>query len=113
MPRLRVVASDWLVTIDTNRYSVPWRLIDATVEVLRVGEAWQIPLPGTDYRARGALGRHRLEREARAIAVARNARKRYAQSAILVANSASASRSSSGDLAADREGPGGGMNAAN
>ena len=31
MPRSRVVADDWLVSIDTNRYSVPWRLIGATV----------------------------------------------------------------------------------
>ena len=84
MPRSRVVASDWLVSIDANRYSVPWRLIGATVEVFRVGGHWQI-------RHRGALvaehpvlvGRYGLsvKPEHGPGAVARNARTRYAEHA--------------------------------
>ena len=42
MRRERVVADDWLVSIDANRYSVPWRLIGKTVQVVRVGATWQI-----------------------------------------------------------------------
>lgn len=85
MPRKRVVASDWLVAIDTNRYSVPWRLIGATVEVFRVGGHWQI-------RHRGAVvaehpvgeGRYRLSvsPEHGPGAAARNARVRYADTAL-------------------------------
>ena len=44
--RSRVVAEDWLVAIDANRYSVPWRLIGKTVEVVRVGALWQITHSG-------------------------------------------------------------------
>lgn len=40
--RDRIVASDWLVSIDANRYSVPFGLIGKTVQVVRVGGAWQI-----------------------------------------------------------------------
>lgn len=85
MPRKRVVASDWLVSIDTNRYSVPWRLIGATVEVFRVGGDWQI-------RHRGAVvaehpvceGRYQLcvKPEHGPGAIARNARLRYADTAL-------------------------------
>jgi hypothetical protein len=35
MSLVRVVANDYLVTLDTNRYSVPFRLIGRTVEVKR------------------------------------------------------------------------------
>ena len=88
MPRPRVVAEDWLVSIDTNRYSVPWRLIGTTVEVFRVGGHWQI-------RHRGAVvaehavreGRHGLsvKPEHGPGVVARNARTRYAEATKLVA----------------------------
>lgn len=88
MPRPRVVASDWLVSIEANRYSVPWRLIGATVEVFRVGGYWQI-------RHRGAVVAEHAVREGRyglsvnpehgPGAVARNARTRYAESARLAA----------------------------
>jgi transposase len=88
MPRNRVVASDWLVSIDTNRYSVPWRLIGATVEVFRVGGHWQI-------RHRGAVVAEHPVREGRCQlsvnpehgpgAVARNARQRYADTVMLEA----------------------------
>jgi len=57
MSRSRVVATDWLVSIDTNRYSVPWQLIGSTVEVLRVGDQWQI-------RHRGAVVAEHPVREA-------------------------------------------------
>jgi transposase len=40
--RERVVASDWLVSIDGNRYSVPFRLIGQSVQVVRVGGQWSI-----------------------------------------------------------------------
>jgi hypothetical protein len=37
MVRSRVVAEDWLVSIDSNRYSVPFVLIGQTVDVVREG----------------------------------------------------------------------------
>jgi len=42
MIRDRVVAEDWLVSINTNRYSVPCRLIGKTVQVVRQSAVWQI-----------------------------------------------------------------------
>ncbi len=89
MPRSRIVASDWLVSIEANRYSVPWRLIGATVEVLRLGGNWQIRHRGAVVAEHAVLpGRHGLsvKPEHRPGAVARNARKRYAESALLAAN---------------------------
>ena len=44
--RERVVAEDWLVSIDANRYSVPFRLIGKTVQVAREGERWVIRYRG-------------------------------------------------------------------
>ena len=81
MPRNRVVASDWLVTIDTNRYSVPWRLIGATVEVFRVGGHWQIRHRGTvvaEHPVREGRYQLSVDPEHGPGAVARNARLRYA-----------------------------------
>jgi transposase len=89
MPRVRVVASDWLVTIDTNRYSVPWRLIGRSVEVLRVGAAWHIRHRGALIAEHAVLpGRYALsvKPEHGPGAVARNARKRYTGSAMLSVN---------------------------
>lgn len=40
MVRERVVAEDWLVAIDGNRYSVPFTLIGKTVQVVREGAHW-------------------------------------------------------------------------
>ncbi len=64
--RERVVADDWLVSIDANRYSVPWRLIGKTVQVVRVGASWQISHRGAGRgrapgarRAPSAAGRSR------------------------------------------------------
>jgi len=42
MVRERVVAEDWLVSIDANRYSVPYTLIGKTVQVIREGCQWVI-----------------------------------------------------------------------
>ena len=42
MVRERKVAEDWLVSIDANRYSVPFALIGKTVQVTREGEQWVI-----------------------------------------------------------------------
>jgi hypothetical protein len=42
MVRERVVADDWLVAIDGNRYSVPFALIGKTVQVVRQGGLWVI-----------------------------------------------------------------------
>lgn len=48
MVRDRVVADDWLVSIDGNRYSVPFTLIGRAVQVVREGGSWVI-------RHRGAV----------------------------------------------------------
>jgi transposase len=80
--RCRVVADDWLVSLDTNRYSVPWRLIGATVEAVRSGAQWQIRHRGTLVAEHCVLtGRHQLSvlPEHGPGAVARNARKRHGQ----------------------------------
>jgi transposase len=42
MVRERVVAEDWLVSIDANRYSVPYTLVGKTVQVIREGCQWVI-----------------------------------------------------------------------
>ena len=39
---LRRVANNCLVTLDSNRYSVPWRLVRERVEVAVVGQEVQI-----------------------------------------------------------------------
>jgi transposase len=82
--RERVVAGDWLVSIDTNRYSVPWRLIGRTVTVVRVGGCWQISHRGQLVAEHPVLaGRHQLsvQPEHGPGAAARNARKRYSEHA--------------------------------
>jgi transposase len=79
--RERVVAGDWLVSIDGNRYSVPWQLIGATVEVVRVGGMWQIGHRGKRVAEHEVLAdRHRLSvrPEHGPGATARNVRQRYA-----------------------------------
>ena len=68
------------MSIDTNRYSVPWRLIGATVTVVRVGGCWQISHRGKVIAEHPVLaGRHQLsvKPEHGPGAAARNARKRY------------------------------------
>jgi transposase len=78
--RERVVADDWLVAIDANRYSVPWRLIGKTVTVVRVGARWQITHRGQVVAEHPVLaGRHQLQVDPAhgPGAVARNARTRF------------------------------------
>ena len=80
IPRERVVADDWLVAIDANRYSVPWRLIGKTVQVVRVGAAWHILHQGHVVAEHPVLsGRHQLSvlPQHGPGAAARNARKRF------------------------------------
>lgn len=48
MVRERVVAEDWLVSIEGNRYSVPFRLIGKTVQVVREGAHWVIRHEGQE-----------------------------------------------------------------
>ena len=77
--RDRVVAEDWLVSIDANRYSVPFTLIGKTVQVVRVGGAWQIRHRGVLVAEHAVLaGRAQLsvKPEHGPGAVARNARSR-------------------------------------
>lgn len=84
MVRDRVVAGDWLVTIDANRYSVPWRLIGKTVQVVRAGEHWQIAYRGELVAVHPVLaGRHQLNvlPEHGPGASGRNARRRFAEAA--------------------------------
>jgi len=60
--RERVVADDWLVSIDANRYSAPWRLIGKTVTVVRVGDHWQISHAGQVVAEHPVLtGRHQVQ----------------------------------------------------
>ncbi|MGH8621539.1 MAG: IS21 family transposase [Burkholderiales bacterium] len=82
MRRERIVAEDWLVSIDANRYSVPWRLIGKTVQVVRVGASWHILHQGELVAEHPVLaGRHQLRvtPEHGPGAVARNARKRFTE----------------------------------
>jgi transposase len=80
MRRERIVAEDWLVSIDSNRYSVPWRLIGKTVQVVRVGDRWHIVHRGELVAEHPVLaGRHQLRvcPEHAPGAAVRNARKRF------------------------------------
>jgi transposase len=80
MVRERVVADDWLVSIDANRYSVPCRLIGKTVQVVRAGGLWQIRYRGELVAEHPVLAdRHQLSirPEHGPGASARNARQRY------------------------------------
>jgi transposase len=58
---VRVVHSDGCVELDTNRYSVPWRLIGASV-TLRVSEGELVATQAGVEVARHAEGRGRRER---------------------------------------------------
>jgi transposase len=80
MVRERVVADDWLVSIDGNRYSVPFVLIGKTVQVVREGAAWVIRHRGAVVAEHALLaGRAQLSvrPEHGPGAAARNARQRY------------------------------------
>jgi hypothetical protein len=41
-PRSRIVAEDYLVSLDTNRYSVPFQLIGRAVDIVRRGEELRV-----------------------------------------------------------------------
>lgn len=91
MVRERVVAEDWLVAIDGNRYSVPCRLIGKTVQVIRAGGLWQIRHRGELVAEHPILaGKHQLSvrPEHGPGATARNARTRYANATDSEARSA-------------------------
>jgi hypothetical protein len=86
--RERVVADDWLVAIDANRYSVPWRLIGKTVTVVRVGARWQISHGGEVVAEHPVLmGRHQVQVDPAhgPGAVARNTRTRFSAPAPVAA----------------------------
>jgi hypothetical protein len=61
---MRVVQSDACIELDTNRYSVPWRLIGATVTVL-AGEDGIVVSHGGAEVARHEARRGRRERAIR------------------------------------------------
>jgi hypothetical protein len=76
----RIVASDYLVSVDTNRYSVPFGLIGETVEVKRQGEHLHILYQGEVVATHARLtGKHQLcvLPEHGPGPIARNARLRY------------------------------------
>ncbi|HEX7074402.1 MAG TPA: IS21 family transposase [Hyphomicrobiaceae bacterium] len=76
----RIVADDYLVSFQTNRYSVPFRLIGKAVEVLAVGEAIRIEHAGRVVAEHARLaGKHQMSilPEHGPGPVARNARHRY------------------------------------
>lgn len=78
--RERVVAEDWLVSIDGNRYSVPYRLIGQTVQVVREFERWVIRHRGQVVAEHAVLtGRAQLAviPQHGPGAAARNVRQRY------------------------------------
>ncbi len=82
MVRERVVAEDWLVSIEGNRYSVPFALIGKTVQVVREGGHWIVRHRGGVVAEHPALtGRAQLSvrPEHGPGAALRNARKRYAE----------------------------------
>lgn len=83
--RERVVADDWLIAIDSNRYSVPWRFIGKTVSVVRVGASWQISYRGEVIAEHPVLsGRYQIQVDPAhgPGAVARNARTRFSSPTI-------------------------------
>lgn len=60
-PRSRIVASDYLVSVDTNRYSVPFRLIGQVVDVLQRADEVRILHDGRVVAVHPALaGHHQL-----------------------------------------------------
>jgi DNA replication protein DnaC/transposase len=66
MVRERVVAEDWLVSIDGNRYSVPFMLIGKAVQVVRQGGAWVIRHRGAVVAEHAVLAGRAIERAPRA-----------------------------------------------
>jgi transposase len=82
MVRERVVAQDWLVSMEGNRYSVPFALIGQAVQVVREGGHWMVRHRGQLVAQHPVLaGRAQLSvhPEHGPGAAARNARKRYGE----------------------------------
>ena len=80
MVRDRVVADDWFVAVDSNRYSVPFALIGKTVQVVREGGAWVIRHRGAvvaEHAVLAGRGQLSVRPEHGPGAAARNARQRY------------------------------------
>ncbi len=80
MVRTRVVAEDWLVSVDANRYSVPFALIGQSVEVVREGGVFVIRHRGRIVATHSVLagrGQLSVSPEHGPGAVLRNARSRY------------------------------------
>jgi transposase len=80
MVRDRVVAGDWLVSIDGNRYSVPFGLIGKTVQVVREGGHWVIRHRGAvvaDHAVLAGRAQLSVRPEHGPGAAARNARQRF------------------------------------
>jgi len=79
--RDRVVAEDWLVAVDGNRYSVPFALIGRTVQVVRQGGSWAIRHRGelvAEHPVLAGRGQISVLPEHGPGAVARNRRHRHA-----------------------------------
>lgn len=82
MVRERVVADDWLICIDGNRYSVPFILIGKTVQVVREGSNWVIRHRAKVVSEHAILVGHALlsvRPEHGPGAASRNTRKRYSE----------------------------------
>lgn len=80
MVRDRVVAQDWLVAVDGNRYSVPFMLIGRTVQVVREGGALVIRHRGAvvaEHPVLAGRGHLSVKPEHGPGASARNARHRF------------------------------------
>ena len=59
--QVRLVATDYLVSVDTNRYSVPFTLISQAVDVLRRGGTIQVVHQGQVVATHPELaGKHQL-----------------------------------------------------
>ena len=81
IPEPTLPAEDWLVAIDSNRYSVPFMLIGKTVQVVRQGGSWVIRHRGAVVAEHAVLaGRGQLSvlPQHGPGAAVRNARQRYA-----------------------------------
>jgi len=97
MVRERKVAEDWLVSIDANRYSVPFALIGKTVQVIRESDQWVIRHGGKVVAEHAILaGRARIsvKPEHGPGALSRNQRQRF---------SADGSRAGTIDRQAERD----------
>ncbi len=83
MVRDRVVADDWLVAIDGNRYSVPFALIGKTVQVVRQGGNWAIRHRGVvvaEHAVLAGRGQLNVKPEHGPGAAVRNTRQRFSSS---------------------------------